>query len=128
MYEPKQGDLVLIRGHVKCFKERIDLNVITCSRIQNSNEELLHMMLPAILNQKIYSIPAPTNEEFELARKLNSKTQNNLNLKDNSIGSGLVSFSENENFPLGWDLKNIIIYLIGSICRARFRKWPKSAT
>ena len=98
MYEPKQGDLVLIRGHVKCFKERIDLNVITCSRIQNSNEELLNMMLPAILNQKIYSIPAPTNEEFELARKLNSKTQNNLNIKDHSIESGLVSFSENENF------------------------------
>ena len=93
IYEPKQGDLVLIRAHVKCFKERIDLNAITCSRIQNSSEELISIMLPAILHHKVYSIPAPTDEEFENANKFNDR-----NFKDNAKNSVPVSISENENF------------------------------
>jgi len=96
MYEPKHGDLVLVRGHVKCYKQRIDLNAVTCSRIQNSNEELINIMLPAILHNKVYNIPAPTLEEFDLAIKLNEK--NKLNIRDNNKNSEQVSINENEDF------------------------------
>ena len=71
MYEPRQGDLVLVRGHIKCFRQRIDINALTCTRIQNSSEELAQMMLPSILYHKVYSIPAPSLDEFNSARRSN---------------------------------------------------------
>lgn len=73
MYEPKQGDLILIRANVKCFRQRIELNAISCTRVQNSTEELIHMMLPACLAEKTYSIAPPTESDYVQFRIKNEK-------------------------------------------------------
>jgi hypothetical protein len=65
MYEPKQGDLVVIRGQVKCYRQRIELNAVSCARVQNATEELVHMMLPSVLAEKSYSIDSMSVQEYE---------------------------------------------------------------
>jgi hypothetical protein len=64
MYEPKQGDLVVVRAHVKCFRQRIELNAVSCVRVQNAAEELIHMMLPSVLANKSYSIESMSVQEY----------------------------------------------------------------
>lgn len=70
MYEPRQGDLVLIRAHVKCYKQNISLNAISCVRLQDSTAELTQIMLPAILSKRIYSIKAPSKEQFDSLKQV----------------------------------------------------------
>ena len=55
MYEPRQGDLIAIRATLKHFQQRIELNVVSCVRVQTANEELLHTILPAMLHERVYS-------------------------------------------------------------------------
>ena len=64
LYEPKQGDLVMVRGQIKCFRQQIELNAITCSRIQNSKNEIVQMVLPSILSNQIYSKEAITLDKY----------------------------------------------------------------
>lgn len=95
MYEPKQGDLVLIRGHIKCYKQNISINAVSCVRIEGSTEELIQIMLPAILNDKVYSVKPPSKEEFDklneemnVLKKKSEILKENLNLNkidDNGI-------------------------------------------
>jgi hypothetical protein len=65
MYEPKRGDLVVVRGVVNCFKQRIEISAHSCTRVQSSTEEMIHMMLPSVLAQNCYSIEPVSVQEYE---------------------------------------------------------------
>ncbi|CAF0765713.1 unnamed protein product [Brachionus calyciflorus] len=96
MYEPKQGDLVLIRAYVRCYRQRIELNAVSCIRVKSSQEELIHMILPAILSDKVYSIPLPTlNDLNNLTNKVNCKTSGQQEIL---IKPEIDNFKNNENF------------------------------
>jgi len=69
MYEPRQGDLVLIRGNVQCYKQSITINAISCVRLEDSTDELIQIMLPSILNEKVYTVNAPTQEQFDALKE-----------------------------------------------------------
>lgn len=57
---PTQGDLVSIKGYVKCYRDLIEINSLYCTQIKNSNEEYFEMIMPIILSQKCYELNAPT--------------------------------------------------------------------
>ena len=98
MYEPKQGDLVAIRGNVKFFRDRIDLNAVSCQRIKNSADEMTQMVLPSILSRKVYSLPETSLETFNSVKRLkdektelwsNAKTE--FKMKDDENFINLVN-------------------------------------
>ena len=80
-YEPKQGDLVLIRAHIKCFRDRIELNAISCNRLENSNDEIIQMIIPSVLNERIYSLKAYSKSSFN---NLNAPNREEKSLIENS--------------------------------------------
>lgn len=94
MYEPKLGDLVVIRGQIKCYKQRIDINAQTCTRVQKSNDELIQMMLPSILSGRVYSIPTPTSE---IVKKVKTESEQS-NESSNASKPNEISLKGNENF------------------------------
>lgn len=65
MYEPEVGDLVMITGQVRVYMESITLNAVSCKRIEDPTEEMMQIMLPAVLSKKIYSLKAPTQQEYD---------------------------------------------------------------
>lgn len=82
IYEPKQGDLVMINANIKSFRGRVELNAISCVRIVSSTEEIFNMTSPAVLNRKIYSLASLSQDDYEkvvreneiiIAKKNNSK-------------------------------------------------------
>lgn len=83
MYEPRIGDLVLIRAHVKCYKQNISLSAISCVRLQDSTEELTQIMLPAILSKRIYSVKAPSKEQFDSLKQVANPCHKKLEPENN---------------------------------------------
>lgn len=88
--EPRQGDLVLVRAQVKCFRQRIELNAISCTRVPNSTSEMMHMVLPGILNSQVYSRQSITCQQYEeiKAKKLSEqqlKERTNHQVNENLI-------------------------------------------
>ncbi len=65
MYEPRQGDLILVKGQIKCYKQNISINAHSCIRLQDSTDELIQIILPSVLNEKVYRISAPTQKQFD---------------------------------------------------------------
>jgi hypothetical protein len=98
LYEPKQGDLVVIRAQIKCFRQKIELNAITCSRIQNSKNEMVQIVLPSILSNKIYSKEAITLDMYNEMK--NFKTEPQTNFLSNAVHTEteVVDPKEKENF------------------------------
>lgn len=93
--------MVLIRAHAKPFRQRIELNAVSCVRIKNSTDELVQMALPSILFEKVYSKKPLSFEEFE-----------NLNKKNEVVGAqhqkvDKENISKNENF-LNFVLKKLV--------------------
>ena len=99
MYEPKQGDLVLIRAQVKCYRQRVELNANSCSRVQNSTNEMIQMVLPSILMNKVYSKQPATLNKYEEVNQIkndykkfkSNNNSDNLNLKEKEIFINLVN-------------------------------------
>ena len=77
-YEPSQGDYVKIRGSVRCYNNKLEINAVSCTKISSSCEELVHMVLPSILAQNVYSkinttgveSNSPTVNDMKLGREL----------------------------------------------------------
>lgn len=65
IYEPSRGDHVLVRGSVKTYLQRIEISASSCVRVQNASEEMIQMMLPAILFKQTYSIDLITQDDYE---------------------------------------------------------------
>ena len=53
---PIQGDLVTIKGYIKCYRNLVELNALSVTRIKKSNEEYIEMMLPMVLDEKCYQL------------------------------------------------------------------------
>jgi hypothetical protein len=100
MFVPKQGDLVMINSNIKIFRGRIELQAVSCTRIQNSTEEIFNMSIPALLNKKIYSLTGPSQEEYEKILKENEKiitkkNNNELNKEIQNINNDQI-FSDDK--------------------------------
>ena len=93
-YEPKQGDLVLIRAHIKCFRDKIELNAISCNRLENSNDEIIQMIIPSILNEKIYSLTTPSQSKVNNLKASKKEEKSNIIDSSKTIDSLLIK----ENF------------------------------
>lgn len=83
MYEPKQGDLVVIRAQTSCFKQTVNLNAISCVRVSDSTDELIQMMLPSILDKKVYSSKGTSEDKFNELKAENKNEELNTKKVDN---------------------------------------------
>jgi hypothetical protein len=70
LYVPCQGDLVLVRGHIHYFRNNTEIISKSCSRINNSKDELIQMVLPAVLSKTVYSKPTLPVEEYEKFKQI----------------------------------------------------------
>jgi len=114
MYEPKQGDLILCRAQIKHFRQRIELNALTCSKVQSSTNEMIQIILPATLGNKVYSKESVSLQQYDEIKNLNSKTNNNNNNNNNNnekksiltdnfinlVNQKLIQMSSNPNTTL----------------------------
>lgn len=105
--EPKQGDLVLIRAQIRCFRQRIELNAISCTRVQNSSNEMLHMILPSVLSNKIYSKQAITCEKYELLKT--NKINQQLKIKEeNQLNENLINYVNKKLIEMASSKENAV--------------------
>lgn len=86
--------MVLIRAHARSYKQRIELNAVSCVRVKNSSEELVQMILPSILFDKVYSKKPVTFDEFEnLSKKIKITECQRQNVADNNVkNDNLLNF------------------------------------
>jgi hypothetical protein len=89
MYLPEQGQMVSIRGYAKSYRDTFEINVVSCNRIEKSNEEYLEMILPIVLHEKCYAKRTVSRQFYEnlVNRKdvLNKEIeQNKVNLNEQS--------------------------------------------
>jgi hypothetical protein len=54
-YEPAQGDFLNIKGTVRCYNNKLEINALSCTKINSSCEELVQMVLPSIMGKNVYS-------------------------------------------------------------------------
>jgi hypothetical protein len=66
---------------MKSYRQRIELNAISCVRILNSSEELFHISMPSILNQQVYQLNQPSHDEYNKVLKVNETIMLNRNSK-----------------------------------------------
>jgi hypothetical protein len=113
MYEPNQGDLVLVKGVVQIFKGKISLNARSCVRLKSPIDEIAQIMLPAVLATKVYSArPLISVDEYETAREAANitkahdsidviqKSQQEVKEKEqllNMVYRKLIEFSQRKN-------------------------------
>lgn len=55
----------MIRAHARSYRQRIELNAVSCVRVKNSTEELVQMILPSVLFDEVYSKKPITLDEFD---------------------------------------------------------------
>ena len=66
---------------MKSYRQRIELNAISCVRIINSAEELFHISIPSILNHSAYQLNQPSHDEYKKVLKVNETIMLNRNPK-----------------------------------------------
>lgn len=94
MYEPKQGDLVVIRAHTTCYKETINLNAISCVRVSDPTDELIQIMLPSILDKKVYSTIGTTEDRYNHLKSESKQEQQQIKKSDNSEHDSIIKDME----------------------------------
>lgn len=53
---PVQGDVVTVRGLIKCYRNVTELNALSTIKLKTSNEEYLEMLMPIVLDEKCYEL------------------------------------------------------------------------
>ena len=69
VYEPAKGDRVIIRGTVDFYQQELLLKIHSIASVKSMHAELMHMVMPAILGERVYAVRAPSGSEYEQTRK-----------------------------------------------------------
>ena len=96
MYEPRNGDFVLIRATVRCFRSQIQLNAVSCVRLKSAADELIQMIRPSVLNRDVYNLPQINLQtynslKFVKAEQIEQKTFDSEVIKDKEGFLSLVN-------------------------------------
>jgi hypothetical protein len=78
---PVQGDLLTVKGYVKSYRNIFEINSVSCTRIKNSNEEYVEMLMPIVLHEKCYQL---NHKDINDKNKVNSMKNCEIN-KENSF-------------------------------------------
>lgn len=71
IYKPNQGDLVTVKGTINPYRDIMQINANSCTKVSCASEEYLEIIYPALLYKNMYSKPAPTVKDYE--KHANSK-------------------------------------------------------
>jgi len=71
MYKPNQGDLVTVKGVINPYRDIMQINANSCTKVSSASEEFLEIIYPALLYKNMYSRAAPTVTDYE--KHVNSK-------------------------------------------------------